>query len=484
MRRHGSREIGAALAMLWTACQACGLETAGERPTDAGDSSRNDGSDGEVQPDDRVDDRRDVADVPGESAGVCGNGTLEGTEECDDGAGNSNTTPDACRTDCRRAQCGDAVVDSGEACDGGEPVACTTTCGTPGTGACTASCTLPTGSACRGPDEVCNGMDDDCNGSTDETFDCTGTETGSCTNACGTTGSRTCTAASCTWGACCGAVEVCPTSCAGPTCDDDCDGDTDEDCAPCNDDCANAAPLTASGDYPGSTALATSDHSGGCNAGVSPDVWFTFTLASSELVYLDTRDGLTWDSTIALYSGACPGEFVDCSDDTTCPPSSNRYSTIVRLLPAGTYRVVVDGYNGASGAFTLTYQHIPVPGGATQVLGNGDYDAHTTGEGNDHTGSCGGGAAPDIDYWVFRCTPRTGVDVHTCHGTGETDIDTVLYWLGPDGVELACNDDDPGCGTVGRSGIADTTLPTGISVLVVDGYDTAAGIVRTTFGGM
>jgi hypothetical protein len=47
----------------------------------------------------------------------CGNGMLEADEECDDGAANSDTQPDACRTSCRLPFCGDLVVDTGEDCD-------------------------------------------------------------------------------------------------------------------------------------------------------------------------------------------------------------------------------------------------------------------------------------------------------------------------------------------------------------------------------
>jgi cysteine-rich repeat protein len=50
---------------------------------------------------------------------TCGNGIFEPGfgEECDDGAGNSDSAPDACRTDCRLPSCGDGVSDSGEVCD-------------------------------------------------------------------------------------------------------------------------------------------------------------------------------------------------------------------------------------------------------------------------------------------------------------------------------------------------------------------------------
>jgi cysteine-rich repeat protein len=65
----------------------------------------------------------------------CGNGVVELDEQCDDGAANSDTVPDACRTDCRVAHCADGVIDpgAGEECDDGsgnsaEPNACRDTC--------------------------------------------------------------------------------------------------------------------------------------------------------------------------------------------------------------------------------------------------------------------------------------------------------------------------------------------------------------------
>ena len=52
----------------------------------------------------------------------CGDGVLDAGELCDDGAANSDTTPDACRTACVPAACGDGVEDSDEACDDGNTV--------------------------------------------------------------------------------------------------------------------------------------------------------------------------------------------------------------------------------------------------------------------------------------------------------------------------------------------------------------------------
>ncbi len=66
--------------------------------------------------------------------GVCGDGIVDTdlSEECDDGNGNSDVAADACRSNCRNPTCGDGVVDGGEECDDGgvcsfgTPAACTT----------------------------------------------------------------------------------------------------------------------------------------------------------------------------------------------------------------------------------------------------------------------------------------------------------------------------------------------------------------------
>lgn len=64
----------------------------------------------------------------------CGDGVVDSGEQCDDGASNSNTLPDTCRTSCKLPTCGDGVVDDGETCDDGaanndsDPTACHTDC--------------------------------------------------------------------------------------------------------------------------------------------------------------------------------------------------------------------------------------------------------------------------------------------------------------------------------------------------------------------
>lgn len=101
--------------------------------------------------------------VPGTS--VCGDGVLDPfCERCDDGPGNSDTAPDACRTTCRPAACGDAVIDAGETCDDAGTVSCD---------GCSATCALEVGLGCGDgvPFPICGETCDD--GDADDGDGCT-----------------------------------------------------------------------------------------------------------------------------------------------------------------------------------------------------------------------------------------------------------------------------------------------------------------------
>lgn len=74
-----------------------------------------------------------LLDLAFPTAAVCGNGILQEGEACDEGAQNSDTVADACRSDCTLPVCGDGTTDPGnaEGCDDGNSAnldGCTTGC--------------------------------------------------------------------------------------------------------------------------------------------------------------------------------------------------------------------------------------------------------------------------------------------------------------------------------------------------------------------
>jgi len=119
---------------------------------------------------------------------TCGNNRTESffpfLEQCDEGMLNSNTVPNACRTNCRLPYCGDNVVDAGEQCDNGRLNSANGTCRNcrlpvcgdgiidtqlgeecddrnnfSGDG-CSGNCTLECGDGCLQPGEECDNGDE------------------------------------------------------------------------------------------------------------------------------------------------------------------------------------------------------------------------------------------------------------------------------------------------------------------------------------
>jgi cysteine-rich repeat protein len=122
--------------------------------------------------------------VVAEDATLCGNGTVDPGEACDDGNADNR---DACHTDCTVPACGDGFTDVGEACDDGNDVdtdVCTNACtvngapvicgdgqvggaeacdfAAPGASTCTPRCTFNIcGDGFLLEDEACDDGDDD-----------------------------------------------------------------------------------------------------------------------------------------------------------------------------------------------------------------------------------------------------------------------------------------------------------------------------------
>ncbi|HEY8427051.1 MAG TPA: hypothetical protein VIL20_01700, partial [Sandaracinaceae bacterium] len=132
------------------------------------------GRDGAVDPDaGPVDAAMPDGAMPDGSMPECGNGVVEGDEECDEGENNSDTAPDACRTDCTLPRCGDGVIDGGETCDGTElggrtcadegfasgTLRCAADCGSFDTSSCSEEPGPTCGDGVREGTEACDGAD-------------------------------------------------------------------------------------------------------------------------------------------------------------------------------------------------------------------------------------------------------------------------------------------------------------------------------------
>jgi len=131
-----------------------------------------------------------------------------------------------------------------------------------------------------------------------------------------------------------------------------------------NDDCGNDQPITCGSSTYGNTALAMEDGTPECGTPVTaPGLWYGISGAGGTVV-LSTCADHDYDTKINVYTGPC--DELDCVVGNDDGPFGCAYgSEVVFDANAGTmYHVLVQGYNGAVGAFTLDMAcpACPLPG--------------------------------------------------------------------------------------------------------------------------
>ncbi|MFH1437666.1 MAG: hypothetical protein ABIJ56_18310 [Pseudomonadota bacterium] len=248
--------------------------------------------------------------------------------------------------------------------------------------------------------------------------------------------------------------------------------------APGNDQCSGAIDMMETGRmyFSGSTAAA-SNSSTMCGA-AGRDVWYTFTLTQTEVVYLDLLDNQSWNAVIALRSGGCSGS--GTCHDNAC---STQRPQVATTLDAGTYYVVVDGMAGEHrGPYLLRFQHTPcLEGEPINVPGSVTGDTSGTEDNNDPSTACADGGGPDDVFYFTLCPGENGnwafdvcdtrlwnsvLYVHTMHNEFN---DPGVNYCGS--YEAGCNDDS--CGTAGNRSSFTTSLGApALYFVIVDGTGT------------
>ncbi len=252
---------------------------------------------------------------------LCGDGHLDPGEECDDGAQNSDSAIDACRTDCSDAGCGDGVVDTGEACDDGN--------NGPGDG-CDAACRIEVVPGCgNGTLDAGEGCDDG------NTVACDGCSVVCQLEVCGNS------------------IVECSEECddGGTLGGDGCDGlCVLEPVTTCQvaDTIGCGESKSTSTTAPGSTSFLDSYSCSPWNES-GREYAFIFTAPTDSFVTA-ALSGLSADLDIFVIEDTGDG----CETDD-CAEYGDNDTTFVALAGT-TYYVIVDGFNGAQGPFSLQLQ--------------------------------------------------------------------------------------------------------------------------------
>jgi hypothetical protein len=128
------------------------------------------------------------------------------------------------------------------------------------------------------------------------------------------------------------------------------------------DTCSQALDVSAGGFFTGDTSTANSDYGNGCDApgqppGGAPDQVLTMTLKQQQRVILD-MEGSSYETILDVRGGLpCPG--APLPNDCYVGFYSPERSFLDLTLDAGTYWIIVDGYQGQKGPWGLDVRVLP-----------------------------------------------------------------------------------------------------------------------------
>ena len=228
--------------------------------------------------------------------------------------------------------------------------------------------------------------------------------------------------------------------------------------APVNDLCENAIPISCDETVNGSTSEATFDNVGTCGtSNTAPGVWYSF-VATSGVVNLSTCNQADYDTKISVFTGTC-NELVCIGGQDDAAGCAGFTTSLTVLVTVGeTYYVLVHGFEGATGNFTLSMtcfespandlceNALPISCGDV-VVGNTELASNDDAPVEDCVpGGVLGGQLPG--YGVWYTIEGTGADItlSTCNNANyDTRIDVYSGSCG----DLTCitgNDDNfPDC---------------------------------------
>ncbi len=248
------------------------------------------------------------------------------------------------------------------------------------------------------------------------------------------------------------------------------------------DTCADAFVISQSGTFTGNTLTATNDYqdSNACTGYRSsgPDVVYRVTLQAGDRLQASLSPGTpSWDTSIYLVT-SCANVAQSCvAGEDNGNPEQIDYTTAA----SGDYFLIVDGFAGAGGAFSLTVTLTAAPiandtcASAIDVTAGGVFTGDTTNATNDYTpiasglGGCTGYSANGNDV-AYRVSLQAG---ERLQASLDAAWDASLYLVeNCTNVSGTCVDGDD-------SGNPETVDFTALSArtyfLIADGYGTAHG---------
>lgn len=180
---------------------------------------------------------------------------------------------------------------------------------------------------------------------------------------------------------------------------------------PANDGCANPIAIACGQAVDGTTTGASNDSAPFCGTTVSaPGVWYAF-VGNGQQVSITTCPDEQYDTKLNVYTGGC--STLTCVAGNDDDPDAGSYcSTVVFFAEQGvTYRVLVQGYAGETGPFTLAIDCISCGAPLNPAITASDVSATATWV------SLNSGATFFVEYGPVGFAPGTGTVLSGTVGT-------------------------------------------------------------------
>lgn len=224
----------------------------------------------------------------------------------------------------------------------------------------------------------------------------------------------------------------------------------------------------------GTTVGYTDDYDEECpfSGSTSPDVVYSYIPAASGAIDITLCVGTTnYDTKVYVYEGSCPGGgAVACNDDECQGPAyGSPYNSALTNVPVTggqTYYIVVDGYGGDSGAYSIEVTEWQPPPPPAECAGADLLYYQTPDDPDDPWNAFTAGETPSFNYTVYDDFDGTGFSITDYHWWGLS-----LFWTGsgwnacdPSGMTFdltfhADSGGQPGAAQCSFTGLAPTAVP-------------------------
>ncbi len=242
---------------------------------------------------------------------------------------------------------------------------------------------------------------------------------------------------------------------------------------PLNDSCSGATPISCGGSYPGATTNATADSAPTCVTGVSAaGVWYVLEGAAGQIT-LSVCTQFDYDTKLNVYTGGCDGLICLTGNDDACDLGS---TVVFAATPGASYLVLVQGYSGLTGSFTLGVGCAPITNdvcaGAIPIACGDTLSGSTTAAAPDGVPECGTSISA-AGVWYSFIGDGDQTTLSTCSNVSYDSKINVYTGSCDEQVCVTGNDDTPVAGTCSTVSF-DTEAGTPYHVLV-QGYNGATG---------